>query len=110
MNLITFTWVFVGFCALCMGTKRYADRLPLSSPLKNSPGLRLSGWICLLVSVIFSITVNGAAIGITLWFGLASVAAGLVMLCLAYTPRWTPGVGALTGLVAVCGTAFTWLF
>lgn len=110
MNLITFTWIFAGFCALCVGTKRHADRLPLSSSLKNRPALCPAGWICLLVSVIFSIAINGAAIGVTLWFGLAGAAAGLVMLALAYRPGLLPGSGALASLIAVCGGAVTWLF
>lgn len=100
MIFLAFLFVSTGFCALCLGSRAFAAGA--SQSRNRSRIFHTIGWLLLLLSVFASINVYGAAIGIAVWFGLASLAAALTMLVRAYAPGLLLKTGLLVGVCALC--------
>lgn len=103
MNILAFTIIFASFCCICMGAERYAGRIKHSLKIAPPQVLRLTGLGLLPAAVAACVAANGLSIGIGMFFGLASVASGLVMLFMAYLPKALPKAAALIVLAGMSG-------
>lgn len=106
MNLFAFALVVVAFTFLHLGSERRTKQMTEPSVRKNPAFFRSAGWLLIALSIAVCAFANGMAIGLTLWFGLAAVAAALVTLILAYAAKLLPGVGGTLCLCACTYLAF----
>lgn len=88
MNILALSLLLAAFCCICLGSLRYAALL--CKPLGKQSLFRGVGWALLVMSLAASIAGNGLSVGITLWLGLVSLAAVLLMLALAYRLFFRP--------------------
>lgn len=100
MVLISFVLIFLGLEALCLGMERHAKQLSEGrlKPWTRRPA-KCAGWGLLALSILPVITTWGVSIGLSVWFGLLTVAAMLLALALSYRPRWI-GASLIAGLFA----------
>ncbi len=100
MVLICFVMIFLALEALCLAMDRHARQLAEASLTPSARRLsRYAGWLLLGLSVWPAITMWGLSIGISVWFGLLTVASILLALALSYRPRWI-GASLIAGLFA----------
>ena len=77
-----------GFAALALSMHRHHRDLFGRPPARlRKLALNLAGWALLCASVVASVIGQGFSIGLTLWFGIITLAALLVVTSLTYAPR-----------------------
>ena len=88
MLLLSFILQCAGFFALAMAMDRHhRDLLGTAPSEQKKRWLRIGGGTVLLISLIFACSPPNGALGTVWWFGLASVAAVLVLAVCAAPSR-----------------------
>ena len=106
--LLALLMCYAGFTALCLSTDRHHGELLHSKP---SParrlGLRLGGWLLLIVSIWPAVLAAGWSQGLVEWCAVLMLSALVLVLLLPYRPRLAlilAGVGLLASPVAAFAT------
>ncbi|MFD2405273.1 DUF3325 domain-containing protein [Azorhizophilus paspali] len=68
--------------------------------------LRLLGWPTLVIAVFACANALGLSVGIALWAGQLSIAAGILLLLLAYRPRLVVPLALAAPLLALLPLLF----
>ncbi|MFJ4155747.1 DUF3325 domain-containing protein [Pseudomonas sp. NPDC089752] len=88
---------YAGFAALCLAMdKHFSDllgRKPVPGQLR---GLRLVGWLLLLVSLVLSVHQRGWAHGVVEWIAVLMAGVTLWVFGLPYQPRLLLGLAAVS--------------
>lgn len=78
----------VAFAALALSLPRHhRDVLGTMPSARRQQNLRIVGWCFLIASALPLVSGAGGAIGLTSWFGAASLSGLMVMVLLTYRPR-----------------------
>ncbi|MEM9054112.1 MAG: DUF3325 family protein [Pseudomonadota bacterium] len=96
--------VFLAFAG-CVALFQAGQRRTQFAAVRNSPGtqagLRRTGAVLIIVSlVLFSVT-SGLELGIPIWLGVLSGAGGLALILDALKPEWQPLSVVAVGLVCL---------
>ncbi len=106
--LLALLMCYGGFTALCLATDRHHGELLHSKPSpRRRLGLRVSGWLLLMVSIWPAVAVAGWSQGLVQWCAVLMLSALLLVLLLPYRPRLAlilAGVGLLASPVAAFAT------
>ncbi|MCJ2188822.1 DUF3325 domain-containing protein [Novosphingobium beihaiensis] len=88
-HLAIFVLSLLGFAGLAIGTERYAPQLIGFKPAKRArKAFWILGWLLLAVALMLAaLTLQTAAVGVTLWFGWLSLA-GLALVFLLPELPW----------------------
>lgn len=87
--LLAFIPAALGLAMLALSMPKHYRDLHGKLPARTIQwGLRVTGWVFMILSLAVAIMFEGAAIGAVLWIGLLTVAAQLVALMLTYKDRW----------------------
>lgn len=102
--LLALLMCYAGFTALCLSTDRHHGELLHSKPTPaRRLGLRLSGWLLLIVSIWPAVLAAGWGQGLVEWCAVLMLSALLLVLLLPYRPRLAlilAGLGLLASPVA----------
>jgi hypothetical protein len=102
--LLALLMCYAGFTALCLSTDRHHGELLHSKPSATRRlGLRLGGWLLLIVSIWPAVLAAGWSQGLVEWCAVLMLSALLLVLLLPYRPRLAlilAGVGLLASPVA----------
>ena len=83
-----FVLSFSGFAALALSMDRHYRDLSGRPPARlRKLALSVAGWSLLCASLVATVAGQGVSIGLTLWFGIITLAALLVALSLTYARR-----------------------
>ena len=106
--LLALLMCYAGFTALCLSTDRHHGELLHSKPTpRRRLGLRVIGWLLLVVSIWPAVDVAGWGRGLVEWCAVLMLSALLLVLLLPYRPRLAlilAGVGLLASPVAAFAT------
>lgn len=106
--LLALLMCYAGFTALCLSTDRHHGELLHSKPSpRRRLGLRVIGWLLLVVSIWPAVDVAGWGQGLVEWCAVLMLSALLLVLLLPYRPRLAlilAGVGLLASPVAAFAT------
>lgn len=93
-----FVLLYTGLAAICAGYDRHRRQLwPASGKPSASKraALAVGGWLLLALSLWLAVSAWSGGIGWVLWFALLTAATTLLVVQLAYAPRFIPvAVGA----------------
>ena len=89
---------FGGLSLIGLSMHRHARDAGLTRP---RPWLRGAGWAQLLFSLAAVLMAPNWRFALVEWAGLATVAAGLVVLVLHWRPRLLPVLAAASGLIGI---------
>ncbi|MBB3102509.1 DUF3325 domain-containing protein [Azomonas macrocytogenes] len=93
------TLAYTGMLALCLGLERHYRQIWRETPpVWLRRGLRVGGWMVLVMAFHACNLAWGAAMGAVGWFGLVSLTGFVLLLLLPYAPRlavWLPVGGGL---------------
>ncbi len=107
LAMVVLASAWSGFAALALSMNRYTRKnsMPESTELTDAKrrALRGLGWLALILSIVACLAWNGGALGATLWFGLATVAAITVTLVVTYWPRRLRQAALGCGSIALLG-------
>ena len=102
--LLALLMCYAGFTALCLSTDRHHGELLHSKPTPiRRLGLRLAGWLLLIVSIRPAVFAAGWSQGLVQWCAVLMLSALLLVLLLPYRPRLAlilAGLGLLASPVA----------
>ena len=102
--LLALLMCYAGFTALCLSTDRHHGELLHSKPTPiRRLGLRLGGWLLLIVSIWPAVFAAGWSQGLVQWCAVLMLSALLLVLLLPYRPRLAlilAGLGLLASPVA----------
>lgn len=88
MSWICLALCFSGFAALSLGTERHHGQVFVDKGnARKRRSLSVLGWLLLAGATAPSIIDLGPSVGLAMWAALLSIAAGVLMLLLTYTPR-----------------------
>ncbi|MFK0313526.1 DUF3325 domain-containing protein [Pseudomonas sp. NPDC090233] len=91
---------YAGFAALCLAMdKHFSDLLGRKPRPGQLRGLRLLGWLLLLVSVVLSVHQRGWAHGLVEWIAVLMAGVTLWVFGLPYQPRLLLGLAAVSLVV-----------
>jgi len=108
MSLFPFALTYSGFAALCLAMSRHArEVLKRDLPPPQRHGLRVFGWLALMVSLLMAAAHAGWPIGTVEWFGMLTASAVSFVLLLTYHPRLAAGLGI--GLPVCAALAGLWV-
>jgi len=88
---------FAGFAALCLAMEKHFGEL-----LKRKPGpgqlrgLRIGGWLLLMLSLVLAVHWRGWAHGLVEWIALLMAGVTLWVFGLPYMPRLLLGLAAVS--------------
>ncbi|WP_079226575.1 DUF3325 domain-containing protein [Pseudomonas putida] len=88
---------FAGFAALCLAMEKHFSEL-----LKRKPGpaqlrgLRIGGWLLLMLSLVLAVHWRGWAHGLVEWIALLMAGVTLWVFGLPYMPRLLLGLAAVS--------------
>ncbi|NWC86116.1 DUF3325 domain-containing protein [Pseudomonas reactans] len=106
--LLALLMCYAGFTALCLSTDRHHGELLHSKPSsRRRLGLRVIGWLLLVVSIWPTVDVAGWGQGLVEWCAVLMLSALLLVLLLPYRPRLAlilAGIGLLASPVAAFAT------
>jgi hypothetical protein len=100
--------LYLGLFALAAGMSRHAPALlgPWHAPQRIAR-LPLAGWILILTSLAAALLTPDWARALVAWFGLAPLAAGIILLSLTFAPRLARATAGLAVVLAIAGLAVT---
>lgn len=102
--LLALLMCYAGFTALCLSADRHHGELLHSKPTPiRRLGLRLGGWLLLIVSIWPAVFAAGWSQGLVQWCAVLMLSALLLVLLLPYRPRLAlilAGLGLLASPVA----------
>ena len=102
--LLALLLCYAGFVALCLSLDRHHGELLHSKPTPiRRLGLRLGGWLLLIVSIWPAVFAAGWSQGLVQWCAVLMLSALLLVLLLPYRPRLAlilAGLGLLASPVA----------
>lgn len=92
--LIGFAFAYATCMALSLAMTRHFQQVWPKQKLspQQATGLRNSGWLLLVLTLVYCATLEGIAVGLVLGLGLFSAAACLLALLLHYAPRMALGL------------------
>ena len=91
---------YAGFAALCLAMdKHFSDLLGRKPRPGQLRGLRLVGWLLLLVSLVLSVHQRGWAHGLVEWIAVLMAGVTLWVFGLPYQPRLLLGLAAISVVV-----------
>lgn len=101
--LLAFALAYITCIALCLAMNRHFQQLLPNQKIspKAAMLLRNSGWILLLLTIIYCTKLVGVAVGLVLVLGLFSAAACLLALLLNYAPRVALGLVVAVPLLSL---------
>ncbi len=106
--LLALLMCYAGFTALCLSTDRHHGELLHREPSpRRRLGLRVIGWMLLVVSIGPAVDVAGWGQGLVEWCAVLMLSALLLVLLLPYRPRLAlilAGIGLLASPVAAFAT------
>lgn len=106
--LLALLMCYAGFTALCLSTDRHhGELLHRKLSPRRRLGLRVTGWMLLVVSIWPAVDVAGWGLGLVEWCAVLMLSALLLVLLLPYRPRLAlilAGVGLLASPVAAFAT------
>ena len=106
--LLALLMCYAGFTALCLSTDRHhGELLHRKLSPRRRLGLRVTGWMLLVVSIWPAVDVAGWGQGLEEWCAVLMLSALLLVLLLPYRPRLAlilAGVGLLASPVAAFAT------
>lgn len=93
-HLVAFALCVAGFAALALATRRQQGDV-FGRPLApaTTTRLRSTGWLALLLALVWLVGLRGWAMGLVIYSGQTSLAAGLVLLALVAHGRKQAGKG-----------------
>ncbi|MFC0710521.1 DUF3325 domain-containing protein [Azorhizophilus paspali] len=98
---------FSGFAALCLSMDTHHEQVfGTDAPDGRRLLLRLLGWPTLVIAVFACANALGLSVGIALWAGQLSIAAGILLLLLAYRPRLVVPLALAAPLLALLPLLF----
>lgn len=104
MIIMALAFAYAGMTALCLAMRKHYRQVWNRDPVQaERTGLRIAGWILLIVSLALCIMSWGAAIGPVGWFGMLSVAGLILIFLLPYLPRLAVSLGVLAPLLSLIG-------
>lgn len=88
---------YAGFAALCLAMdKHFSDLLGRKPRPGQLRGLRLAGWLLLLVSLALSVHQRGWAHGLVEWIAVLMAGVTVWVFGLPYQPRLLLGLAAIS--------------
>jgi len=88
---------YAGFAALCLAMdKHFSDLLGRKPKPGQLRGLRLAGWLLLLVSLVLSVHQRGWAHGLVEWITVLMAGVTVWVFGLPYQPRLLLGLAAIS--------------
>jgi hypothetical protein len=98
--------LYLGLFALAAGMSRHAPALlgPWHTP-RRVVRLPLAGWFLISVSLIVALTTPDWSRALVTWFGLAPLAAGIVLLSITFAPPLARVAAVLAVGLAIVGLA-----
>lgn len=105
-TLMPFMLLFAGCIALALSMGRHRRQLLPTRSLSSlqQSGLRLAGWLLLLLSLLLCVAMQGIGVGLSYWFGVLSAVAISASLMLVYAPRavlWLASICCVVGLLGI---------
>lgn len=86
--LLALLMCYAGFSALCLSTDRHHGELLHSKPTPTRRlGLRVGGWLLLIVAIWPAVLAAGWSQGLVQWCAVLMLSALLLVLLLPYRPR-----------------------
>ncbi|QAR33460.1 DUF3325 domain-containing protein [Geovibrio thiophilus] len=86
-GIISMILSFSGLAALALSLDRHWQQFRAGIPAaKDKIILRTAGWLLLAVSLVPCAAHWGTAIGLSAWFGAASVSGSVLVMLLSYAP------------------------
>ena len=90
---------YSGFTALCLSMERhYSDLLAGKPSVQRRRGLKIAGWLLLVIACWLAVATRGWAMGLVEWTAALMGSAVLLVFLMPYKPRWIlplAGVGLL---------------
>ncbi|WOE31509.1 MULTISPECIES: DUF3325 domain-containing protein [unclassified Acinetobacter] len=107
--LIALLLSYIGLFALNLTMERNA-KLILKQPLsiKKNQMIKVLGWMCLVFSLFNSIWAWGGPIGITAWFGVITVIAGVIVFIQSYRARLNLNLSIIAFFVVIGLQVLRW--
>jgi hypothetical protein len=106
--LLALLLCYAGFSALCLSMDRHHGELLHSKPSpRRRLGLRVGGWLLLIVSIWPAVLATGWSQGLVEWCAVLMLSGLLLVLLLPYRPRLAlilAGIGLLASPVAAFAT------
>lgn len=92
---------YSGFTALCLSMERhYSDLLAGKPSAQRRRGLKIAGWLLLVIAGWLAVDSRGWAMGLVEWTAALMGSAVLLVFLMPYKPRWIlplAGVGLFVG-------------
>lgn len=103
--LLALLLCYAGFTGLCLSMDRHhAELLGYKPTARRRLGLRLGGWLLLVLALWAAVANAGWSLGLVQWFAVLMLSAGLLVWLLPYQPRLAlrlAGLGLLACPIAV---------
>ena len=101
MAMLALSLAYTGLAGLCLAMPRHHRQVWTRDPRPAArTGLRVAGWLCLVLSPLPCVVVWGAAAGTVAWFGVLSAAGFVLAFSLPHAPRATAVLGLFTPVIA----------
>ncbi|BAP41448.1 DUF3325 domain-containing protein [Pseudomonas sp. 21LCFQ02] len=92
---------YSGFTALCLSMERhYSDLLAGKPSMQRRRGLKITGWLLLVVAGWLAVATRGWAMGLVEWTAALMGSAVLLVFLMPYKPRWILPLASAGLLVA----------
>lgn len=104
MIVVALALAYAGMTAMCLAMRKHYRQIWNRDPVQaERNGLRIAGWILLIISLGLCITGWGGSIGPVAWFGMLSVTGLILIFLLPYLPRLIVSLGVLAPLLSLIG-------
>lgn len=103
INILTTIFLsYIGLFALNLSMERNA-KLVLKAPLslKKNQIIKVLGWGLLALSLLHCIWAWGISIGITAWFGVITLIAGIIVFIQSYQARLNLNLSSMAFLIVI---------